>query len=182
MVDSYLSRARRTALALGLICMTALSATAPAQALDIPAAPERPHLEALYQAVIHIGPTRSLGHGPNGERKVMPIMGGTFQGERLEGEIKSGGGDRQLIRPDGTREQETSYEMKTSDGVTIKVRNETVVHDDLAGGKPYAMSYIHLSVPAGHYAWLNNYVVVGTLTPIPDEPRAMLLNAYRVMP
>ncbi|MCM2129383.1 DUF3237 domain-containing protein [Larsenimonas rhizosphaerae] len=181
MVDSYLSRARRAAFAVGLVFMTALGA-APAQALNIPPAPERPHLEALYEAVIHIGPTRSLGHGPNGERRVMPITGGTFKGERLEGEIKAGGGDRQLIRPNGTREQETSYEMKTVDGVTIKVRNETVVHDDLTGSAPYAMSYIHLSVPAGRYAWLNNYVVVGTLTPIPDEPRSMLLNAYRVMP
>ncbi len=63
-----------------------------------------PTIEPLYAAVVDIGPRRSLGKSPLGERFIIDSLGGTFEGPRLRGRVLAGGADRQLVRltaPDG---------------------------------------------------------------------------------
>ena len=53
-----------------------------------------------------------VGHGPTGERRIVPILGGTVVGPRLSGDILPGGADYQLIRPDGVAEIEARYTLR----------------------------------------------------------------------
>src|SRR5690606_5400561 len=42
-----------------------------------------------------------LGETSDGERRAIPITGGSFAGEGISGEVIPGGADYQLVRPDG---------------------------------------------------------------------------------
>ena len=43
-----------------------------------------------------------LGPVPHGSLTIFPVVGGTFDGERLRGKVLPGGGDWVTARPDGT--------------------------------------------------------------------------------
>ncbi|MCB2071257.1 MAG: DUF3237 domain-containing protein, partial [Ottowia sp.] len=42
-----------------------------------------PRTELVYEAIAELAPTLELGVGPLGERRMVPITGGSFQGPRL---------------------------------------------------------------------------------------------------
>ena len=42
-----------------------------------------PALERVARVEVKLDPPRSLGAGPWGERRLVPIVGGTFEGPRL---------------------------------------------------------------------------------------------------
>ena len=54
---------------------------------ETPLAPEiplvSPRAEFLYEAIVEIGRTASLGGSPLGERRIVNILGGTFAGPAL---------------------------------------------------------------------------------------------------
>ena len=60
--------------------------------------PVTPKLERLFHAVVEIGAPISVGMTPLGERRIIPITGGHFEGEQLAGEVLPGGADWQLVR------------------------------------------------------------------------------------
>jgi Protein of unknown function (DUF3237) len=65
----------------------------------------------------------SVGTTPSGEIRLIPITGGTFEGEDLRGEILPGGADWQDVRSDGALEISARYLLKTDLGETIEVRS-----------------------------------------------------------
>ena len=137
-----------------------------------------PRTELVYEAIAELAPTLELGVGPLGERRMVPITGGSFQGPRLKGKVLAGGADRQLLRKDGTRMLDALYEMQTDDGAIITVHNEVLTRTE-ADGKPYRFSHVTLTAPEGPYGWLNQAVFLGTLHSL--RPRsAVLIRVYRV--
>ena len=44
-----------------------------------------PRTEFVYEAVAELSPSMALGTGPLGERRMVPITGGTFEGPGLRG-------------------------------------------------------------------------------------------------
>ena len=70
----------------------------------------------LFDLVAELAPTVALGNGPRGERRMVPILSGSFEGSRLRGTILPGGVDWQIIRPDGVAEIEAHYSLQTEDG------------------------------------------------------------------
>ena len=83
--------------------------------------------EACWEALVEIAPTRLLGEGPLGERRIVPITGGHFAGPRIRGRVLPGGADRQLIRRDGVKRLEALYEIEAEDGAVITVLNRVVI-------------------------------------------------------
>src|SRR5436305_7760783 len=72
-----------------------------------------------------------LGDVPGGRRRVVPIIGGTFEGRgelSISGRIVPGGADTQLIHDDGLTEADARYTLETGDGVLIGVRNRGLRH------------------------------------------------------
>jgi hypothetical protein len=145
----------------------------------IPAVP--PGLRLAWQAVVDIAPRQALGACPQGERFIVPITGGWFEGgldgHVLRGHIVPGGADRQRVRPDGVRELDALYEMQTDDGNIITIHNRVLIDESMAGQR-YAMSHITVTAPDGPYGWLNRRVFAGTLHPLRPAREAVLVRAW----
>lgn len=87
-----------------------------------------PRLVPAFRATITIAAPLELGSFDGARRRVIPITGGRFQGERLSAEVLPGGADWQLIRADGTAEVEARYTLAADDGTLISVVNSGVRH------------------------------------------------------
>ena len=87
-----------------------------------------PPLKPLLRAEITLDAPLELGETPLGRRRVIPITGGRFLGERLSGTILPGGADWQVIRRDGVAHLDARYTLQTDDGALIYVRNEGYRH------------------------------------------------------
>ena len=107
----------------------------PSQAGRFPLAP--PRAELAWEAFVELAPTLDLGDSPLGQRRMVPITGGRFEGPRLRGVVLAGGADRQLVRKDGVVLLNALYEMKTNDGAVITVLNRVTI-DSSASPEPYA--------------------------------------------
>ena len=132
------------------------------------------------EVLAEVGESYAVGQGPTGERRVVPIIGGQFRGENLTGMVLPGGADRQLVRPDGVRELDATYELKDDDGTIIMVRNRVTIDAEQppAGWDRYARSVVHLTVPQGPHDWLNRRVILGTLHSLRPERPIVLLRFY----
>ena len=134
--------------------------------------PVTPKLERLFRAVVEIAAPISVGMTPLGERRIIPITGGHFEGERLAGTVLPGGADWQLVRADGSALLEARYTLRTQDGAFVYVRNRGVRSgppDVLArlrtGESVEPASYYFRTTPtfetgAPPYTWLNDLVAV----------------------
>ena len=60
-----------------------------------------------------MGLPQEIGKTTSGWRRIIPIMGGTFEGHIMKGEVLPGGFDWQLIRADGVAEIEARYSLQT---------------------------------------------------------------------
>lgn len=156
------------------------AAPAPATATSASIPLVLPRTEFVYEAIAELAPALALGPGPLGERRMVPITGGTFEGPGLRGKVLAGGADRQLLRKDGTRLLDALYEMQTDDGAIITVHNQVMSRTD-AEGKPYRFSHISLTAPEGKYGWLNQFVYVGTLHSLQPARAAVAIRVYRLL-
>lgn len=139
-----------------------------------------PRTEFVYEAVVDIAPLVPLGDSPLGERRMVPITGGSFQGPRIRGKVLPGGADRQLVRKDGVRQLDALYEMQAEDGAILTVRNRVLI-DDPAGGPRYAFSTLEITAPEGPHAWLNRAVYVGTLNSLRPGREAVLVRVFKLV-
>ena len=146
---------------------------------DTPAAPAPPAAGLAWVAEVQIGPRTPLGASALGERFIVPILGGRFDGPRLRGTVLPGGADRQLLRPDGVKELDALYEMQTDDGSVITVRNRVLI-DEQAAPARYARSVLQLRAPAGRHEWLNRRIFVGTLQSLQPARAAVRITVYEL--
>src|SRR6478735_8837577 len=105
-------------------------------------------MEFAFEAIVDVGERQLLGMSSLGERRLVPITGGSFEGPRVRGTVVAGGADRQLIRPDGLEQLDALYELRTDDGAVVTGRNQVLV-DETGEGNRYAFSSISLSAPEG---------------------------------
>jgi hypothetical protein len=172
-------------LALGLAAGVATAQTPPA----LPTTPTTatipmviPHTEFVYEAIVDLEPTLALGPSPYGERRMVPIVGGTFEGPGLRGKVMAGGADRQLVRRDGATALDAIYELQTHDGVVISIRNRVLSRPLKAPATGrYARSTIDIVAPDGPYGWLNDHVYVGTLDSLRPARNAVVIRVFRVL-
>ena len=145
---------------------------------------DTPSLEFALQLKVTLGETYSLGETQHGERIVIPITGGTFEGPAIKGTIINGGADYQLANKVLHRtELEAIYSIKTDDGVYIHVRNRGIIYNGKdAQGNPsfYFKAAPQFEAPAdSKYAWLNNALFVCA----PDFNagfKGIVLNVWKV--
>jgi hypothetical protein len=128
----------------------------------------------LFDMSIELHPIQVLGKTPAGERRIIPVSGGSFSGERLRGEIlPHAGSDLLLTRADGSYQQDVRLPLRTDDGALILMTYRGVRHSSAevaariaAGESVNASEYYLRTAPffetaAPNYAWLNNIVAVG---------------------
>jgi hypothetical protein len=126
------------------------------------------------------GPPQRLGAVPHGTRIVVPVTGGTFEGQRLRGEVLPGGGDWLLVRPDGVLELDLRITLQTDDRALIDMTFQGLRHgppDVIAalgrGEVVDPASYYFRTLPrfessAEAYAFLNRVITVGVGETRPD--------------
>jgi len=119
-----------------------------------------------------------IGETPKGFLRVIPIVGGTFQGTSIQGTIIPGGADWNTLLKDGTTEVWARYTMETNDGTLISITNEGVHgngKDEPIWTRPSFLA------PVGPYAWLNEVTLIGMLEPQPlDEGIAVTIHLFRL--
>lgn len=131
------------------------------------------HLITLTLTVDFAGMV-NIGQTPAGLRRIAPVSGGSFTGERLSGMVLSGGNDWVVNRDDGVMVIDVRLTLKTDDGAVIYL---TYQGRFLAGAGAMARfakgalldaSEYSLAITAkfecgdAGYAWLNNVIAVGT--------------------
>ena len=85
-----------------------------------------PNLEFLCSVAVSVGPPVTVGAGPLGIRRIIPILGGQIPGPGLSGEVLPGGADHQIIRPDGVVELVARYTVRLPDGALVYVVNSGI--------------------------------------------------------
>ena len=84
------------------------------------------HLEPLMTLAVEVGEITSLGATPTGERRVVPISGGTFDSaEGWRGQVLPGGADWQLLR---VLEVDARYVLQDERGARVQVISQGLRH------------------------------------------------------
>ena len=81
-----------------------------------------PELKFAFEACVDLGTPLEIGFLPSGsERRVIPILGGTFEGPSIRGRVLPGGADWQLVHANGSAELDARYTLQTDTGALISV-------------------------------------------------------------
>lgn len=149
-------------------------------------------LRKAFRLDVCLAPPLEVKETPLGYRRVIPITGGTFKGERLEGTILPGGADWNVVRPDGIVHLWARYTLQTNDGVLISILNEgfqrgpaDTMAKILAGeaidpSDWYSRTTPRFEVADEKYRWLNETVFIGDLLP-PTRADAVSIEVYEVL-
>jgi Protein of unknown function (DUF3237) len=128
-----------------------------------------------------VPPLLVVGQTPNAFRRIGEIRGGSFEGERLSGEVLSGN-DWQAVRTDSCIKLDVRLVLKTTDGALI-----VMTYQCLRAGPPSIIekldkgeavdprSYYFRMNPmfetsAPKYDWLNRIIAIGAGHRLPDGP------------
>lgn len=134
-----------------------------------------PDLEYVMQARVLIGPGRPIGNmSGTGQKLLVPLLGGDFEGPRLRGHILPGGAEWPLIRPDNVGTIDARYTFETDDGVLLNIRNTGYRYgpadvmarlnakQEIVDPRTYYLrTWTTFEAPDGPYEWLSRHVFVG---------------------
>jgi Protein of unknown function (DUF3237) len=104
-------------------------------------------------------PTQNIGAVPHGERITFPITGGSFEGDRLRGNVIMGD-DWVLKRADGVMELDIRVTLETDDGALIHT-TITGLRNDHAEDGVYFRTLPRFETASPKYAFLNKLLGVG---------------------
>jgi hypothetical protein len=128
-----------------------------------------------------VPPLLVVGQTPNAYRRIGLVQGGSFEGDRLSGEVVSGN-DWQSVRTDSCIKLDVRLVLKTTDGALI-----VMTYECLRAGPPEVMqrldkgedvdptSYYFRMNPmfetsSPKYDWMNRIITVGIGHRLPDGP------------
>jgi hypothetical protein len=137
-----------------------------------------PELELVMTLRVEIAPALEAGEVGAGFRRVIPIIGGSFEGPAIRGEVVPGGADWNLTRLDGVAEVWARYTLRTDDGVLVGVTNAGLIVPQ-PNGTFYARTSPQFEVASERYAWLRHSIFVGILIPMASRD-AVQLEFFRV--
>jgi len=152
--------------------------------------PAAPHLEFVATGRILVDVPRIVGRAGKLERRVVTILGGRFEGEKLSANVLPGGADWQIDDGDGVLDLEAKYLIETDDGVTVGVVNSgkrnasppvmkrIAAREPVAPGEYYFRTTPVFDAPPGPYLWLRQsiFVAIGR-----REPDAVVLDVFRIL-
>jgi hypothetical protein len=136
-----------------------------------------------------IGPPLEIGDVPAGRRRVVPILGGTFEGPSLRGRIVAGGADWQIIQRDGLTVLDARYTLETDRGQTIYIQNAGLRHappditakllagQDVDPALVYFRTVPKFETAAADLQWLTRSIFIATAERHPDN---VIIRVWRV--
>ena len=136
----------------------------------------------LFVMHLQVRPLVVVGAIPGAERRIGLVPGGSFEGERLSGQVMDGGSDWQAVRADGSITLDVRLVLKTKDGALIAMTYRGVRYGPADVIKRIEKSeavdpssyYFRINpifeTAAGTYDWLNRVLAVGIGHRRPDGP------------
>ena len=150
---------------------------------------QAPGLTPMCQVRCEVEALVTLGPGPHGERRFVPLGGGTVQGPELNGTLVTGGVDWQLARAHGALDTAAHYVIRTVDGALVEVQSDGLRH-----GPPEVMARLArgeavepaeyffrtlMRFTTGHPAWLHLNKVMAVAKGR-REARLVVLDVFRL--
>jgi hypothetical protein len=182
-----------------LICAVALGSAAPLRGgpkmRSVTAQPsgqaaaKPPALTLVMTLRVQVGAPMELGEVAGGRRRIIPILGGSFEGPAIRGKVLAGGADWQMVRADGLAELDTRYALQTDAGQIIYIQNAGIRHASpeatkkLLAGEAVDPSQVYFkTVPrfetsAPELRWLTRAIFIGTGERYPTE---VVIHVWRV--
>lgn len=127
-----------------------------------------PTLEPLLVLTVQTTVVQSVTGTPLGDRRIVEVLGGSFEGSRLSGRVPACGGDW-LIRTATGSHLNVRLLLETADGVTILFQYSGKASQ--RDGQPRIEVAGSFDAPVGPYAWLNDVQAFGLGFPLPDGVR-----------
>lgn len=136
----------------------------------------------LFVMRLEVKPIVVVGQTPGGVRRMGPVPGGIFEGERLSGILEDGGNDWQAVHTDGAISIDARLILRTSDDALIAMSYRGIRHgppDILTridhGEVVDPSSYYFRVSPtfetaAPRYDWINRVLAVGIGHRLPGGP------------
>ena len=140
-----------------------------------------PTLEPVFDVAVRVAAPLAIGETGAGLRRVVDILGGDVTGPRLQGRIRPGGADFQLIRATGLTELHARYVIEAADGSLIYVENSGIrfgapeALEKLNRGEPVDPALIYFrtaprfETAAPAHRWLIEHLFVATGIRRPDR-------------
>jgi hypothetical protein len=151
--------------------------------------PAPPLLLPMTQVRCEVGALVTLGAAPHGERRYVPLGGGTVRGPELNGTLVEGGVDWQVNRADGALESAAHYFIRADDGALIEVQSDGLrdgpaeVMARLARGEAvgrdeyFFRTVVRFTTGAPQWLHLNKTLAIAVGQ---REARLVLLDFYRI--
>lgn len=126
-----------------------------------------PRFEFLFGIALEIEKPDQIGQTHAGDRRVVRVSGGVFEGPRLRGKVLPGGSDWISMRRDGVMTQDVRIVLQTDDdhNILMSYRGmrhgpEDVIERVNSGEDPDPSEYYFRNAPSfeapdGEYDWLN---------------------------
>ena len=146
--------------------------------------------ELLMRVAADVGELTTMGGGPLGERRVVAITGGTFEGPRLRGTVVPGGADWQIVRADGVLDIDARYALRTDAGALIRVVSQGYRHgppevlaalgrgEDVPPQKYFFRTVMRFETGAADLQWLNRTIAVASAQ---RKARQVLLSVHQLL-
>jgi len=151
---------------------------------------EAPQLAFAFELRVQVGKMQELGTVAKGIRRIIPIVGGSFEGPDIKGTVVPGGYDWQLLRTDEVAEVEARYVLQTDDGALITIVNTGLrygpaeIMQRMARGEQVESSqYYFRSIPffetgVAKYDWLAKYIFIANGIRKPTE---VIIQVWKVV-
>jgi hypothetical protein len=146
-------------------------------------------LEFAFEVRATVAAPEELGPVAGVNRRLIPILGGSFAGPQLKGTVLPGGADHQLVHEDGFTQLEARYLLQTDAGEKIYVVNRGIRYGSpdvlarLNAGERIDPSLVYFrttpnfETAAPGLQWLVHSVFVGVAERYPE---AVTARFYRV--
>ncbi|MEI6643869.1 MAG: DUF3237 domain-containing protein [Novosphingobium sp.] len=146
-------------------------------------------LEHVCDLVVELSLPHEMGAALSGTRRIIPIVGGTATGARINGRILNVGADWQTVQAGGVAQLDARYAIETDDGAVIEVVSQGIRHASaevaariVAGevvppSEYYMRTAIRLDSGHSDYAWVARSIYVADGGKVGNTVR---LAVYRV--
>ena len=133
-----------------------------------------PKLEHVCDLTVELADIMEMGKGRAGQRRIIPIIGGTVSGPEISGRILNLGADWQTVFDGELAQLDTRYALETNDGAIIEIINYGLRHgpndvmqavargEDVSPDAYYMRTHARLETGDARYNWVNRTLFVGT--------------------
>lgn len=123
-------------------------------------------VEYLFTLRAMTGKPHPVGAGPKGNRLVVPVTTGSFEGPRIRGTVETPGGDWVTIGAGGVVRLDVRLLLKTDDGADILITYSGTGHSQPDGSLQIRTAPT-FETGDERYAWLNDLQAVGVGHTVP---------------